>query len=87
MAHMTFTLTDKDGVTSSTFLLKEEDVSRIHEALCNVYQKEDTSYDNIFSTLFTNLMFSVLNTVKTEEANKKYNEYLASVVPISLEKQ
>jgi len=87
MAHMTFTLTDKDGVTSSTFLLKEEDVSRIHEALCGVYGKEDNSYDNIFSTLFTNLMFSVLNTVKTEEANKKYNEYLASVVDIPLEKQ
>ena len=87
MAHMTFTLTDKDGVTSSTFLLKEEDVSRIHEALCTVYGKEDNSYDNIFSTLFTNLMFSVLNTVKTEEANKKYNEYLASVVDIPLEKQ
>ena len=87
MAHMTFTLTDKDGVTSSTFLLKEEDVSRMHTALCNVYQSEDTSYDSIFSTLFSNLMTSVINSVHNQESKELYEKSIASVVPISIEKQ
>jgi len=87
MAHMTFTLTDKDGVTSSTFLLKEEDVSRMHNALCSIYETEDVSYDNIFSTLFNNLMISVLNSVHKQESAELYRQARDSVIPISLEKQ
>ncbi len=87
MAHMTFTLVDKDGMTSSTFILKDEDVIRIHIALCSVYKSEDVSYDGIFSTLFTNLMTSVLNSVHNQESEELYRQARDTVRPIPLEKQ
>jgi len=90
MAHITMSVSDKDGMTSSTFLLEEDHVKRIFDALHREYNEElakEPTYEEVFKCLFSHLMASVLNTTFKQEVNTKMREIHTSVERITLQEQ